>query len=223
MLTVLYWVAGICEEMAQSTVIYNIPWSRWWGNWFCQGICRWRGRIWPLPLRPHELPEERYRWWTHYISVRQTNKAMTWRTSTTALNPKLFIKHFIKKWKNKFTSVLIACLVFSLSLLYYIGYFIALCKHTHTRTHTPLVTLLTQKSKLSFMFRNNPPTIAARWMTCVGRCFWKSALVASRSLQPITEEQVRSHKGYGSWPEDSKDLQGTRNIMAQWGGGWQSS
>lgn len=37
----------------------------------------------------------------------------------------------------------------------------------------------TQKSRLDFMFLKSPPTIAARWMTWVGRCFSNTAIVSS--------------------------------------------
>lgn len=41
---------------------------------------------------------------------------------------------------------------------------------------------LTQKSRLYLIFRNRPPTIAARWMTCVGRTFSNRARVCAASL-----------------------------------------
>lgn len=41
---------------------------------------------------------------------------------------------------------------------------------------------LTQKSKLYLIFRNRPPTIAARWMTCVGWTCSNSARVCAASL-----------------------------------------
>lgn len=41
---------------------------------------------------------------------------------------------------------------------------------------------LTQKSKLYLIFRNSPPTIAARWITCVGRTFSNRARVCAASL-----------------------------------------
>lgn len=41
---------------------------------------------------------------------------------------------------------------------------------------------LTQKSRLYLMFRNRPPTMAARWMTCVGRTFSNRARVCAASL-----------------------------------------
>lgn len=44
---------------------------------------------------------------------------------------------------------------------------------------------ITQKSRFCLMFLKRPPTIAAKWMTCVGRCFWKSALVSSMLLNNI--------------------------------------
>ena len=42
---------------------------------------------------------------------------------------------------------------------------------------------LTQKSRLYLRFLNSPPTRAAKWITCVGLCFSKIALVAAESLQ----------------------------------------
>lgn len=41
----------------------------------------------------------------------------------------------------------------------------------------------TKKSSLYFMFLKSPPTMAARWITCVGWCRWNRALVAAISLQ----------------------------------------
>lgn len=41
----------------------------------------------------------------------------------------------------------------------------------------------TQKSRLYFMFLKSPPTIAARWMTWVGRCFSNTARVSSMFLK----------------------------------------
>ena len=41
----------------------------------------------------------------------------------------------------------------------------------------------TKKSNLYFMFLKSPPTMAARWITCVGWCRWNRALVASISLK----------------------------------------
>ena len=43
--------------------------------------------------------------------------------------------------------------------------------------------ILTQKSRLYLRFLNSPPTRAAKWITCVGLCFSKIALVAAESLQ----------------------------------------
>ena len=50
-------------------------------------------------------------------------------------------------------------------------------QHTHSDEH-----YLTKKSRFDFMFLNSPPTMAARWMTCVGLCWRNTALVCSISL-----------------------------------------
>lgn len=42
---------------------------------------------------------------------------------------------------------------------------------------------LTRKCKLLFILWNRPPTIAAKWITCVGRCFSNSFLVSSKLLR----------------------------------------
>ena len=35
-----------------------------------------------------------------------------------------------------------------------------------------ILMFLVKKSRLAAMLAKSPPTMAARWMTCVGRCFW---------------------------------------------------
>lgn len=50
----------------------------------------------------------------------------------------------------------------------------------------------TQKSRLHFMFLKSPPTIAARWMTWVGRCFSNTASVSSMFLR-----RGHNHKDWG--------------------------
>lgn len=52
------------------------------------------------------------------------------------------------------------------------------CRLVFNRTED----LYTKKSRLHFMFLKSPPTIAARWMTCVGRCFLNTASVSSAFL-----------------------------------------
>lgn len=53
--------------------------------------------------------------------------------------------------------------------------------------------LPTQKSKFSLMFRNKPPTMAAKWITWVGRCFSKRARVWARSLLQRGHTTVSAH------------------------------
>ena len=42
-------------------------------------------------------------------------------------------------------------------------------------------------------------TIAARWMTCVGRCFLKTARVASRSSRSASFDDKNTHSSLAPW------------------------
>ena len=51
-------------------------------------------------------------------------------------------------------------------------------------------TKLTRKSRLYFRFLKSPPTIAARWITCVGLYFSNIALVASALLEQYDKQHI---------------------------------
>lgn len=68
-------------------------------------------------------------------------------------------------------------------------------KHKHRKPTKKFPVLhgaltLTQKSRLYLIFRNRPPTIAARWMTCVGRTFSNRARVCAASLGGVRPSEA---------------------------------
>lgn len=54
-----------------------------------------------------------------------------------------------------------------------------------------IATLSRQNSTLYFMLAKSPPTLAARWITCLGLYLSKMALVAARSLRTRARRRAR--------------------------------
>lgn len=84
---------------------------------------------------------------------------------------------------------------------------------------------LTQKSKLYLIFRNRPPTIAARWMTSVGWTCSNSARVCAASLwgsqavRGCLEARGNERPGSRHWGQEPGRTKGRRGCQkAKWPG-----
>ena len=60
--------------------------------------------------------------------------------------------------------------------------FLTLKSNEHCKTLSLISRFSRKKSKLCVIFWKSPPTRAAKWMTCVGRCFSKIARVSAAEL-----------------------------------------